>query len=249
MTFAVFIFSWLVDFFLLMGVGQLHPGRVRIINVLSAASINALYVVFTLQDWFAPMVSPIFGCVAIILAGIVAFGCGVSGIRSCGMFLLLRFAVAGVLQPGWILRPWPLLMASLLVLFLSILGFPERDGYMVPVELSYGTNHMTLTALRDTGNTLQDPLTGKPVLILSADVAQRLTGLTLQQLRSPVEAVGTIPGLRLIPYRSIGGEGLLLALRLQKIRVGRQAGSGIVAFAPEVLSKEGKFQALTGGAL
>lgn len=248
MGLSIFVFSWLFDFLLLMGISQLYPGKISVIKIVIAAAINGLYVVGVMLFWFSAVVSPLLRCVAIIITGIVAFGWSLNGIRCCGVFLLLHVAISGVLQPDWPLRPLPLLLASILVLLFTILGFPEKDD-MVSVEVSYGKNHMTLTALRDTGNTLRDPLTGKPVLILGADVAEHLTGLSPQQLRTPVETIGALPGLRLIPYRGIGGEGLLLALRLPRMRVGARAGSGIVAFAPEVLSKDGKFQALTGGAL
>ena len=149
----------------------------------------------------------------------------------------------------WIFHPWPLLLASVLLLLLCVLGLPEKSGTLIQIELSYGTNRMKLTALRDTGNSLHDPITGKPVLILGADAAKDLIGLSEHQLRNPTDTMGAIPGLRLIPYRAIGGEGLLLALRLPYVRIGSREGSTLVAFAPEVLSKEGKFQALTGGAL
>lgn len=246
---TVFIFSWLVDFLLLMGVSQLYPHRGHFIKAIIAAAMNGIYVALASRRVFPFMDTPILAGAAMVITGMIAFGCSAKGIRSCGMFLLLRLAMTGITQPVLIFRPLPLLLASSLALLLCVMGLPEKNDHMIPVELSYGTNRMTITALRDTGNGLQDPLTGKPVLILGADAAQSLTGLTAQQLRKPVETMGALPGLRLIPYRSIGGEGLLLALRLHEMRVGSRSGSGIVAFAPEILSKEGKFQALTGGTL
>jgi stage II sporulation protein GA (sporulation sigma-E factor processing peptidase) len=107
-----------------------------------------------------------------------------------------------------------------------------------------------LTALQDTGNTLRDPITGRQVLVVGADVAQKLTGLTVQQLKKPVENVGLLPGLRLIPYRAVGQEaGLLLALKLPQVKIGTWQGNSLVAFAPEGLSPDGAYQALTGGVL
>ena len=103
-------------------------------------------------------------------------------------------------------------------------------------------------ALRDTGNTLRDPITGGEVLVIGADAAGELTGLTQAQLRNPIDSLGTIPGLRLIPYHSIGNEGgFLLALKLQNVKIGSWKGSSLVAFAPEGLNLEGTYQALTGG--
>lgn len=249
MEWSVFIYSWLVDFLLLMGVCRMRMSRLPIGRILAAPILNACCSALSLYFRLPFVSSPLFAAAVAVLTGIIAFGIREEGLWRCGLFLLLHTAVAGVAQPEWELRPWPLLLASILLLLFCALGYPANGADLIPVELSYGTNHISLTALRDTGNTLIDPVTGKPVLILSADAAQNLTGLTAQQLRSPVETMGSIPGLRLIPYRAIGGEGLLLALRLQNVRVGKRSGSGLVAFAPEVFSKEGRFQALTGGSI
>lgn len=232
-----------------MGVLQMNPSTFRYMRVLLASTLGAIYVTLGLQDWFESLTTLGFQCAVIVVTGLVAFGVQLNGIRNCGIYLLLHLAVAGLLQPASILRPWPLLFASILTLLLCALGFTEKGGLLVPVELTYGASRITLTALRDTGNTLHDPLTGKPVLVLGADAANNLTGLSVQQLRNPIDTMGCIPGLRLIPYRTVGGEGMLLALRLPRIKIGSHCGSGLVAFSPEVLSKEGKFQALTGGYL
>lgn len=246
MEIGVFVFSWLVDFLLLMGVCQIFPGSRGIVKIFFAPLIGAACARMALEVQHSLLIAALC-IVSVILTGLLAFGCRAEGLRSCTLYVLLRFAIAGALIPRWILRPWPLLSASLLLLLLCLLGLPSKSENLVPVELHYGTNHMSLTALRDTGNTLHDPVTGKPVLILGADAARLLTGLTIQQLRCPIETMGAIPGLRLIPYRAIGGGGLLLALQLPMVRIGSRKSSALVAFAPEILSREGKFQALTGG--
>ena len=97
------------------------------------------------------------------------------------------------------------------------------------------------------GNTLRDPITGEPVLVVAGSVGQRLTGLTEDQLRTPLETLARrpIPGLRLIPYRAVGQSGgMLLGVRMDKVSVGSRQGSAIVAFAPEGLGGEGLYQAL-----
>ena len=93
--------------------------------------------------------------------------------------------------------------------------------------------------------------TGKsPVLVVDADAGKALLGLTPQQLANPVEAVATasVPGLRLLPYRSIGSpQGMLAAIRLQNTKIGDFRGSTVVAFAPQKLDSEGIYRGLTGG--
>ena len=83
-------------------------------------------------------------------------------------------------------------------------------------------------------------------------MAEKLTGLSRDQLAHPVEtlAQSPIPGLRLIPYRAVGQPGaMLLAMRCKKVKIGSWEGSLLVAFAPEPLGSGGTYQLLMGGAL
>ena len=120
------------------------------------------------------------------------------------------------------------------------------------MELCYSGKKLRLLALRDTGNMLRDPITGEAVLVVDADAGQTLLGLTLDQLEDPIGAVASasVPGLRLLPYRSIGSpQGMLAAIRLDNTKIGDFRGSTVVAFAPQKLDSEGIYRALTGGNL
>ena len=122
----------------------------------------------------------------------------------------------------------------------------------VPVTLSYQGRTASFTALRDTGNTLHDPITGEPVLVVSGQIGEALTGLTQRELASPLETLAArpLPGLRLIPYHAVGNPGgLLLAMRFPGAMVGKKQQNVLVAFAAEGLGHTGMYQALTGGAL
>ena len=137
-------------------------------------------------------------------------------------------------------------------LLLSILSFGGRVGgrEYVPLKITYGDRTASLLALKDTGNTLRDPVTGEQVLIISPEAAGCLTGLTVQQLQHPMEtlALQPLPGLRLIPYRSVGnGGGFLLAKRFSDVIVGERRQSALVAFAGEGLGNGTSHQALLGG--
>ncbi len=98
------------------------------------------------------------------------------------------------------------------------------------LELRLGENTLTLRALVDTGNTLKDPMTNEPVLVLDWKAAARLlpsAGLREQEFLHPAELMRRLmrddPSLRLrlIPYRAVGvSQGLRLAVRCE--RKGRQ---------------------------
>ena len=120
----------------------------------------------------------------------------------------------------------------------------------MPVVLRKGKNVCRLVALRDTGNTLTDPISGQSVLVVGSEIAWELLGITRQQLHSPLEtmASGKIPGLRLIPYRSVGcSAGMLLAAAMDEVIVDGQPSGALVAFAPQTIGKTETYQALAGG--
>ena len=90
------------------------------------------------------------------------------------------------------------------------------------------------------------------MLVADAKCAKTLLGLTKEQLGRPVETVaaGDITGLRLMPFRTVGrSAGMLLAIRLDHVRIGTKWGSAVVAFAPEGLGEGNSYRALMGGTL
>ena len=147
---------------------------------------------------------------------------------------------------------WTVLLGLGVVLFICRFAFHGRfcGRTTVPVELCYRDKCLRFTALRDTGNTLKDPITGSPILVVGAEIATQLLGLTKQQLKAPADTVSNsgIPGLRLVPFHTVGqAGGLMLALRLQDVKIGKWKGSSLVAFAPEGLCRDSGFQGLSGG--
>lgn len=246
----VILLNFLVDWLLLMGANRLcghslSPGKAAL-----GAVVGGLYGGACLLPGFSFLGNALWRTVILCLMAGIAYGFRRSTLRRGVLFLLLSMALGGValsLNGGFL----SLAGAAGGLCLLCILGFHGRDHGQsyVPVELTYGGQHLRLTALRDTGNTLCDPVTGSPVLVVDGQTAQKLTGLTKEQLSRPTQTIGSIPGLRLVPYRAVGTEnGLLLALRLKNVKIGSWQGSFLVAFAPEPLSVSGEYQALTGGA-
>ncbi len=246
---VVMVLNFLVDWLLLMAANRLlgypaSPGRTAI-----GGLTGALYGGACMLPGMGFLGNLLWRTVMLSLVAMVGYGFHRSALRRGILFLLLSMALGGILQGLGSVGFWKVIVGAGVICLCTFLlrGRLSGGGYM-PVELTYGENRLKLTALQDTGNTLHDPLTGNPVLVVDRDVAGRLTGLTRQQLQKPVESIGALPGLRLIPYKTVGTEGgLLLALKLPKVRIGHWQGSCLVAFAPEQLSSDGEYQALTGG--
>ena len=244
---AVFL-NFLVDFLLILGTNRLSgfpPGWGK---AAAAAGIGACYGGAALL--WRPLGAFLWRTVMLGLMGVLAFGWNRSAWRRTAVFVILSTALGGMAL-GLRSRSFgALILAAGGVWILCRVAFEGAAGTQeyIPVTLTYGGRTLQVIALKDSGNTLTDPITGEPVLVLSGSCAEKLTGLTADQLRHPMEALGAIPGLRLIPYCSVGrGSGMMLALRFHDAQIGNETRDALIAFAPEGLGQNTMYQALTGG--
>lgn len=248
----VMVLNFLVDFLLLLGTNRLSGFPSGVWRCAGAALVGAVYSGACLLPGFRFLGSLLWRCVSLFLMGSMAFGWDASALKRCGIFLLLSMAMGGVALSVGRGDLFSLVLCAAVCLLLSWISFGGQVGgrEYVPMRITYEGHSASLIALKDTGNTLKDPVTGEPVLVISAEVAGRLTGLTAEQLRKPLETLilRPLPGLRLIPYRSVGNEGsFLLAKRIEDVTIGDKKQSALVAFAAEGLGKGEIYQALTGG--
>lgn len=249
---GVFLLYFLVDFLMLLGAGRLCSDSSKWTRAALAAALGGCYAAVCLQPGFHFLGNFLWRIVSLLIMSYVAYGFSIAALRKGIVFAVLSFALGGAVMEIGKGGPAELLATAGILCLLCGLGFRGKLGSTVyiPVELNYGGKCLKLMALQDTGNGLVDPVSGRQVLVVGADVAQLLTGLTREQLRKPVESIGSLPGLRLIPYRSINcSHGLLLCMRFHNVKIGNWQGSSLVAFAPEWLHPEGAYQALTGGVL
>ncbi len=249
---VLMLLNFLVDFLLLLGTNRLcgYPWGTK--KAALSALLGGLYAGACMVPELSFLGNFLWRGVCLLIMSGIAFGFTKNALRRGTVFILLSMAMGGLAMVINSRGFWSLVISGGGVCLLCVLGFRNKLGSQsfVPVELTYGEKKVSLTALQDTGNTLRDPVTGADVLVVGADVAQKLTGLTRSQLRSPVEFLDAIPGLRLIPYRTVGqASGFLLALKMSEVKIGNRRGNLLVAFAPEGLHPEGAYQALTGGAV
>lgn len=244
------LLNFSVDFLLLVGTNRIagYPWGWK--KCLLGAAVGGLYGGLCLVPGFSFLGGTVWRVVFLGLMGGLAYGFHPTALRRILLTVLLSLALGGAVMGlgnrGFFAVP---AVAGLVALACG-LGFRNGGQELVEVELRRGEKQVRLLALRDTGNTLTDPVTGKSVLVADAQSAETLLGLTPAQLADPIGtlASGILPGLRLIPYRAVGvADGMLLAIRLEEVRIGKRKGEGLVAFAPEGLGGNGTYRALTGG--
>lgn len=234
--------NFLVDLCLLLGVNRLsgHPPGVG--RAAAAAALGGGYAGACLVPGFSFLANGLWRVVSLGLMGWTAFGTGRSGWSRSVLFLVLSMALGGLavsLNSGGVGLP---LCAGGLGL-LCRMGFRGQGQEKVPVTVTYMGHTVRILALRDTGNSLTDPVTGETVTVLSPELGEQL-GIPSDALLDPVGAI--VPGLRLIPTRTVGGSGLLAAVRCESVMIGGHSGGTIAAFAREPFGN-GEYQALIGG--
>lgn len=190
----------------------------------------------------------------------LALSCGLGG----GMVLCSLLTGKGVSVEGGIVATGMdvrlLICSAVLCCLIMTLLFRRMSRHsfreLLPVTVSVGGKQVLLTALQDTGNTLTDPATGRPVLVVEG---RRLKPLLPESLLSglehPAETMEHCGDslwrgrLRLLPYRAVGiRSALLLAVRTDMVRVGgKEYGGLLVALSPTPVSDGGGYQALFGG--
>jgi len=237
------LINYTVNYLLLLGTARLCQWEAPLWRMLLAAGVGALHALVCLLPGLGFMGHAFWRLISMPVMGIAAFGIGRQQLRLYAALILLCLVLDGATGKGI-----PTVLCGLLLLFLLFVSGRGQGG-TVPVALQYAGNELELTALRDTGNCLRDPVSGTSVLVIGAEAAKKLTGLTVQQLKKPLETIGVIPGLRLIPYKAVGSSGFLLAMKLPKVRIGTWQGSHVVAFAPEGLEGNAGYEALVGGSV
>lgn len=251
---VVAFLNFLVDYLLILGTNRLSGFPPDYGRSAVAAGLGGIYGGACLLPGFSCLSALFWRIVILCLIAFLAFGWNQSALRRGGVFVLLSMALGGI-AGGMGQHNIVMLVLSVVIMWLlctvSFRGSAGGREY-IPVKLCWENKELELIALKDTGNTLHDPLTGEQVLVAGADIAEKLLGLTTQQLLHPVETLSksTFPGLRLIPYRSVGQPGaMLLAVRFQNARVGKRQMHPLVAFAPQRIAAGEMYQMLTGGAV
>lgn len=249
---AVFILNFLVDLLLVLGTNRLTGFPPELKRAVCAAALGGIYGGLCILPELFFLSGFLWRTVFFGLISVAAFGYGRDGWRRGAIFLLLSMALGGIATGAGVRDFAAVSLCAALVAILCAIGSTGGSAgrICVPVELNWQGRKVKLLALRDTGNTLRDPVTGEQVLVCGADVGEELLGLPESSFLNPAAMLtsGTVPGLRLIPYHTIGEpSGLMIALRLKNVRIGKSLRDPLVAFAPHRIGNGENYRMLTGG--
>ena len=269
----LFLLNLVANYLLLLAGGRLSGTVLRRGWMALGAALGALYACAL----FLPGCQWLSAWPCRVAAGVVmavtAYGTGRQLLRGTLLFFAASAALAGLVLAAELLGSGPLTMLGgvyysrfdlrlLLVLFVLcyfILSLFFRrlgrhsGGELVRLDLCLFGKDIHLTALRDTGNTLTDPATNRPVVVVDQSAVKPCLPRQADPSH-PVESVrqlhsAGVRGCRLLPFRAVGTElGLLLAVRADSVSAdGKPLGPLLVALSPGPVSDGGAYQGLIGG--
>lgn len=249
---AVMALNFLVDFLLILGTNRLTGFPPGYKSAALGAVLGGIYAGACMLPGFSFLGNTLWRIVFFVLLALVAFGWNASAIQRGAVFVLLSMSLGGIASGMEMVDFGALCLCALLLWGLCRMGFRGQLGNReyIPVELNWQGREVHLIALKDTGNTLRDPLTGESVLVCGADVGEELLNIPRSSFSCAAATVasGMVPGMRLVPYHAVGQPGAMMAaLRLKGVKIGERYSDPLVAFAPQEIAKGEVYRMLTGG--
>ena len=237
---VLFIINFSMDFLSLYIAGRLMHFRMKAGRVILGASLGALYGVLELLLSVAPFPKLLITVGVLCLMCFTAFGCerfrtyaasaaltfGVSmligGIMTSA-FLGLGNHTSYVEIGGTIATVWgdlPIWQFALFALISALLTWGlgkifrrKRAIRTCVLRMRFEGREKEVTALVDSGNLLEDPVSGTPVIFLKEKAARGLPSSLLCTMKSGAASLSSddVGKLRVIPGRTVAGEGIMLA--------------------------------------
>ena len=158
----VICLNFLVDFLLLLGTNRLCGFPAGVWRCSAAALLGAVYSGGCLLPGFRFLGSFLWRIVSLCLISVMAFGYDRSALKRGGVFLLLSMSMGGIALSLGRGDAFSLVLCAFLCLMLSLVSFGGQVGgrEYLPLQIRYAGRSAGMIALKDTGNTLRDPVTG-----------------------------------------------------------------------------------------
>ncbi len=272
---ALFVINLVIDYIALLVSAKICAAAAPRLRLLAAAVFGALYAVAAVMPFGAVLDNPFLKLAAGALMVAAAFAGQPRLLRLTLVFFAVSAAFGGAVMAasllgggrGGVLLPvdMRLLAAAFAVSYVILTlvfrrSARHRRGVIVPLTLRHGDREVNVKALRDTGNALTDPMSGRPVIVAGiGDIRPLLSpsvSRTVAQLREKdaVQVLETLSrmdhGMRfqLVPYSAVGTTGgVLLAFKPDEVVVDGKKNTGmLLALSPNSVSDGGNYSALLG---
>ena len=245
--------NFTMDLLLLNVLRRVLKLEIRRAGLVSASLFGAVYGLFLMLfpfpalPWLSVCSSPAAAAVTVLLAFPIKRRGEV--VRVTAGFYLLSMMTAGAMEllrselpsigEGWFVAAAALLSSLTGRLWKSLVEEERLRKQLCRVELYYNGDHGSFTGFLDTGNRLCEPISGKPVSIISAESCGSL--------------FETIHAVSYIPYRTIGREqGVIPAVRAEQMIIWKGERREVIekpylALSKQPLSRNNTYQILLNG--
>ena len=280
-----------INYLILSVTAKFSRLRVSSLRLFAGSIVGALYVVFIILQ---PDIKIYYTTFAKVLLSIFIIAVTFSPrkvlpfIKTLVIFYISTFIFAGAAlaflffnQQGGFVRngivyvfgqsKWSLMVFSFLTVGIIVKIFWEviqskitKEKLLISVKISFDNRVINLFALLDTGNSLKDPVTNIPVMVVEFKALQELLPIEIKSIfeNSQEDDLNSVTAIiakskwfsrfRLIPFSSLGKEnGMLIGFKPDFIEIGegeerRDTKNVIVGIYNRSLSRNEKYKALLG---
>ena len=231
----LFVMNLAVNYLVLLGAAKMCACPAKRLRLLLGAALGAAYAVLCVLSGAEFLTHPLVKIAAGALISLASFGDEKRLLKLTLAFfavtLLFGGAVTAVLASGGktaasVFTPVTLrvLIISFAPAYAAVAFISRRNSALrheiIPLKITYRGQSVSLRALRDSGNELHEPLSGRAVVVCERSA---LLPLFSEQTRSLIlqnrDAADSLPLLysqgetdfRIVPYRTVGESGFLLA--------------------------------------
>lgn len=245
----IFLWNALADYVLLLSAATLRALPLKRRRFALSAVLGGMYAVFAALPGLGWLQSgAVKLCVSVLLSWL-SFG-SEGLLRSWLCFLLLSAAFAGAMLGSGRLGVGSLqtllISFALLYALLRLLLARQLEGRkLMETCVTLGERSVDFRALYDTGNALFDPVSGLHVLIAETAALAPILPCTLSgNAAEDFPLLNEYARCRLLPYRSVGGSGLLLCFRPDRLTLDGEAREMLVGLSPTPFGENGEYKAI-----
>ncbi len=259
--------NWWIDFLLLIGVGRFIGIFAHVWRIIIASFVGGLFSVLlffpALPAWATLLLKIVSAAIMVfiafgkctghqfvkILSVLFGISAGLAGLCSALYFYIAPpklYVYNGVVY--YAASPWLLLGLTLLcygllrvIEYINRRRAPLHKDYIVTIV--YQNHSITIHCLYDSGNHLVEPFSNQPVILVERSSVSRLLCVPEQLTSLPLNGLW-----RVIPFNSIGGDGLLPAFRPDALSIADKPITNCYIAVCNRLGR-GEYQGLIGTAL
>ncbi|MDP4119908.1 MAG: sigma-E processing peptidase SpoIIGA [Bacillota bacterium] len=233
-----------INYFILLSVAKFRKIEYKFRRLILASLFGAFCALIILLPPISSFLNCIYNIVTALIIILIAFKKTnlKAYLKNAATFYLVSFAFCGLMLGVWFcftpknmmvknnvvyfnISPMILVITTLICYFAlkiitRITGKSMPKKLICKVSVLNRGNNSDFSAKLDTGNSLYEPFSHSPVIVTDIDIVKNIIPKEIQNyLFATVGGQNTETNLRLVPFSSVGGEGVLPAFRPEQISI------------------------------